>query len=170
MPGEPKMARWGQDQSVKCGIARVDYYLMTTGDKVRPAYVVVLVAVVVAVMAIISIQGVRRAHDRADLRHAVATAHRLDAPAGAVVSHECHGDGTVACYRSRQDVAAVAASLRSDLAEAAHHKVSLQCDHGSCMLAARWGGRGTFVFIHPLRQRVGGRTVITGSLVSVSAA
>jgi hypothetical protein len=141
---------------------------MTTGDRVRPAYVTLFIAVIVGVMATITVQGVRRAHDRDDRRSAAAAAHRLPAPSGTTVSHDCHGDGTVICYRSTRLPAALVGGIEADLASAGHHPVSRECDDSGCVLTARWGRHGVFVFIRPARDRVGGRAVTTGSQVNVS--
>lgn len=148
--------------------------------RVRGVFIIVLVVVLVAAVAGLSFVSLRHRADQKNLRAASALAHRLEAPEPAVVSHECRGDGLVACWTSTQYATAVAQSLAVQM-RAAGARPEVRCNlvkvgpanalvsRDACSVIARFGSRATAAFVDPSVQRVIGKTH-SQTLVSVSAA
>lgn len=119
-----------------------------------------------------------------------AIARGMDRPVGAVASNECHGDGLVACWQVDRPVSQVADEVQWAIGEVLGPSVNdvgpgitcTQIPAGgpgvpdmpagpmSCLVAARFGDSGVFVFVDP-SYGMGrhGETGLVGSLISVTA-
>jgi hypothetical protein len=142
-----------------------------------------IVALVVAVTGAGAYVAVTSAHDRAnqhDQRAAQSLAHAIPAPSGAIPSRECHGDGLVACWSSTRSVTATAADLaavirtkgarpRVDCNRVTVGSSSAPVAADECSVMARFGAHATAVFVTPVVQQTGGKSAVTGSLISLSA-
>jgi hypothetical protein len=127
---------------------------------VRSRYVAALAVVVCGAGAAMAAPVARAAADRADLRTVLGLARDVPAPAGAVPSRECHGEGLVACWRvpgeARAAAESVAASLRTS-----GRSPAVDCDPArylvkggsvpvtECTVSVRVGGRAVTAFVEP---------------------
>jgi hypothetical protein len=149
--------------------------------RARGGFVVGLVVVVVSVAAWLSVAAWRDHTDQRNLAAAVALAHRVPPPEGAVPSNACRGDGLVSCWTTPAQPRAAADSVAASLRRLGGH-VTVACDRvrvgsGSaarsadeCHVAARFGSRAVTVFADPHWQHGPGGNTIDGSLISVAAA
>ncbi|GIG22722.1 hypothetical protein Cch01nite_34460 [Cellulomonas chitinilytica] len=155
-------------------------------SRVRPSFLVALVAVVVAAVVALAASGVVARVDDARRERALAAAHAVPAPEGAVTSHNCHGDGTVACWESDQPVDDVVAALQASWERTSGRAAEQSCfatpvgrvdaeplAARTCSLAQRFGDHAAFVFVSPRIAPAtpdddAGRPAVTGSLVQVS--
>lgn len=147
--------------------------------RVRGGFIVVLIAVLVATVAGVTVLSLRHRSDQRHMRAARALAHRLQAPAPAVVSHDCRGDGLVACWTSTQEARVVAQSLAAQM-RAAGARPDVRCNgvkvgpagalvsRDECSVIARFGARATTAFVDPNLQRHRGE-IHPQTLISLSA-
>lgn len=148
--------------------------------RVRGGFIVVLVVVLVGGVAGASFVSLRHRADQKNLRAASTLAHRLHVPGVAVVSHDCRGDGLVACWTSTQDATPIAQSLAAQMS-AAGARPEVRCNRvkvgptsalvsrDECSVVARFGSRATAAFVDPSVQRSGSE-LHSQTLVSLSAA
>ena len=148
--------------------------------RVRGGFIVVLLVIVVASVAGATFVSMRHRSDQHNLRAASALAHRLEAPESAVVSHDCHGDGLVACWTSTQQATVLAQSLAAQM-RAAGARPEVRCHRvqvgpagalvlrEECSVIARFGSRATAAFVDPSVQRHNAQ-LRSETLISLSAA
>jgi len=147
--------------------------------RVRGGFIGVLIVALVGALAGTFFVSVRHRSDQQHLRAASTLAHRLRAPALAAASHDCRGDGLVACWTSNQGATAVAKSLATQM-RAAGAQPEVRCSRvkvgpadalvsrDECSVIARFGSRATAAFVDPSVQRTNG-TIHAQTLISLSA-
>jgi hypothetical protein len=149
---------------------------------VKRSAVVLLGSVLAIAGTAVVVNARQQSADTQNQTRAAAVAQQLQAPAGAVVSKSCHGDGLVSCWTVPQPVPAVADAMATSLRVPAKATPTRTCDRvrvgttgaplesDSCFVRVRYGSRGVFVFLDPLVERDShGRASVIGSQVSVSA-
>jgi hypothetical protein len=132
-----------------------------------------------AAVSVAVVSHAKTASDREDVAQTTAVAQRFALPDHAHRSHECHGDGVVACFTLPTSVTQSADAVASNLTIAALKHAGVQCTrvhHGaaaglrSCVVAVRWDTHAVVAFVEPHVVRRAGHPAVAGTLVSLSAA
>lgn len=150
--------------------------------QVRPAFTSALVLVLLGAVAAAAIPVLGERLDRPQRERASVSAAAMSAPAGAVESTVCRGDGQVACWQVNTPVADVAIELSAALGATTDQPVVRTCDEvpltttvgpsttTSCFVRVRFGDHGAFAFVDPWIERDDdGIARVVGALVTVSA-
>jgi hypothetical protein len=151
--------------------------------RTRPVFTILLALVIIGVAIGETVVTESRRADHRNLVHAQAVAHDVVAPAGAITSHTCHADGLVSCWIVKGSTIDVASSVSAGLTGPAGKSATQSCQRmpvgtqgnsvttDECSVFVRYGDHGVLAFFDPEVSRdADGRTTITGTLVTVSAA